>query len=89
MTNMGFQGDDHQMFQEALDSTDGFTWVLTGAKAFPEYGIELNLVRDRYPKKLGCMIGCEGELPSLHEKAVVVRVVDYFSRLLDDASENL
>jgi uncharacterized protein YndB with AHSA1/START domain len=50
VTNKGFQGDEDQVVQEALDSTSGFTWVLAGAKAFLEHGIQLNLVRDRFPE---------------------------------------
>jgi uncharacterized protein YndB with AHSA1/START domain len=53
VTNRGFQGNEDQMIQEALDSTGGFTWVLAGAKAFLEHGIQLNLVRDRFPDGLG------------------------------------
>jgi len=53
ITNRDFHGDEGQMIQEALDSTGGFTWVLAGAKAFLEHGIELNLVRDRFPDGIG------------------------------------
>jgi uncharacterized protein YndB with AHSA1/START domain len=35
--------------EQALDSTGGFTLVLAAMKAYLEHGIELNLVRDRYP----------------------------------------
>jgi uncharacterized protein YndB with AHSA1/START domain len=50
VTNKGFHGDDDQKVQEALDSTGGFTWVLAGAKAWLEHGVQLNLVRDRFPE---------------------------------------
>jgi uncharacterized protein YndB with AHSA1/START domain len=50
VTNKGFQGDDDQRVEEALDSTGGFTWVLAGAKAWLEHGVQLNLVRDRFPE---------------------------------------
>jgi uncharacterized protein YndB with AHSA1/START domain len=50
VTNKGFQGDDDQVVQEALDSTGGFSWVLAGAKALLEHDIQLNLVRDRFPE---------------------------------------
>lgn len=53
VTNKGFQGDENQMVEEALESTGGFTWVLAGAKAFLEHGIQLNLVRDRFPDGIG------------------------------------
>ena len=49
VTNRGFHGDDDQKVREALDSTGGFTWVLAGAKAWLEHGVQLNLVRDRFP----------------------------------------
>jgi len=35
------------------DSTGGFSWVLSGLKAYMEHDIELNLIADRYPKELG------------------------------------
>jgi uncharacterized protein YndB with AHSA1/START domain len=47
ITNSGFTGDD--AVKKALDSTEGFTFVLAGLKAWLEHGIELNLVRDRFP----------------------------------------
>lgn len=34
------------------NSTEGFTLVLAGAKAWLEHGLELNLVRDRFPEGL-------------------------------------
>jgi uncharacterized protein YndB with AHSA1/START domain len=53
VTNKGFHGDEDQVVQEALDSTGGFTWVLAGAKAWLEHGVQLNLVRDRFPEGIG------------------------------------
>jgi uncharacterized protein YndB with AHSA1/START domain len=53
VTNKGFHGDEDQVVQEALDSTGGFTWVLAGAKAWLEHGVQLNLVRDRFPDGIG------------------------------------
>ena len=50
VTNKGFQGDDDEVVQQALDSTGGFTLVLAGAKAFLEHKLQLNLVRDRFPE---------------------------------------
>jgi hypothetical protein len=47
ITNSGFSDA-----QQALDSTEGFAFVLAGAKAFLEHGIMLNLVRDRFPDGL-------------------------------------
>lgn len=50
--NYGFKGDGDKIVNEALDSKGGFTWVLSGLKAFLEHGIELNLIVDAYPKEL-------------------------------------
>jgi uncharacterized protein YndB with AHSA1/START domain len=49
ITNAGFSGDDDQIVQQALNSTEGFALVLAGLKAFLEKNVELNLVRDRFP----------------------------------------
>ena len=48
--NRGFTGDDDQVVKQALESTEGFAFVLAGAKAWLEHGLALNLVRDRFPK---------------------------------------
>jgi uncharacterized protein YndB with AHSA1/START domain len=53
ITNSGFQGDGDKIVRDALDSTGGFTWVLAGAKALLEHGIELNAIADAFPKDLG------------------------------------
>lgn len=50
--NSGFMGSANEIYQQALDSTEGFTLMLAGAKAYLEYGIKLNLVADRFPKGL-------------------------------------
>jgi uncharacterized protein YndB with AHSA1/START domain len=52
VTNAGFAGTDAEKMKAALDSTEGFAFVLAGAKAWLEHGVELNLVRDRFPKGL-------------------------------------
>ena len=49
ITNSGFGGTQDEAVKKALDSTEGFTFVLAGLKAWLEHGIELNLVRDRFP----------------------------------------
>jgi uncharacterized protein YndB with AHSA1/START domain len=49
ITNTGFIGDAGEVVKNALDSTEGFTLVLTGAKAFLEHNINLNLIPDRFP----------------------------------------
>jgi len=50
ITNRGFTGDGDQVVKQAIESTEGFAFVLAGAKAWLEHGIALNLVRDRFPK---------------------------------------
>jgi uncharacterized protein YndB with AHSA1/START domain len=43
------RGTPDEVVAHAIDSTQGFTFVLAGAKAFLEHGIELNLVADHIP----------------------------------------
>jgi uncharacterized protein YndB with AHSA1/START domain len=50
ITASGFAGDGDQLVKQATDSTQGFSLVLAGLKAFLEHGIRLNLVADRFPK---------------------------------------
>jgi uncharacterized protein YndB with AHSA1/START domain len=50
VTNAGFEGDADKIVQEAISSTEGFTFVLAGLKAFLEHNIRLNLVQDRFPE---------------------------------------
>jgi uncharacterized protein YndB with AHSA1/START domain len=45
----GFTGNGDELVRYATTSTQGFTWTLAGLKALLEHGIELNLVRDRFP----------------------------------------
>lgn len=49
ITNRGFQGEPAAVVQQAVGATEGFTFVLAGAKAWLEYGIQLKLVPDRHP----------------------------------------
>lgn len=49
--NSGFKGDDDARLPAVLDSTEGFTLVLAGAKIWLEHGIEPNFVLDRHPSK--------------------------------------
>jgi uncharacterized protein YndB with AHSA1/START domain len=49
VTESGFTGTGDQLVQFVADSTQGFALVLAGLKAFLEYGVRLELVRDRYP----------------------------------------
>ena len=48
--NHGFSGTPDQQVKEAIDSAEGFSLVLAGAKAWLEHGLELGLVRDRHPQ---------------------------------------
>ena len=52
ITNSGFRGDGDTLFKQATDATEGFAFVLAGAKALLEHNVELNLVRDRFPQGL-------------------------------------
>ena len=52
ITNSGFTGEGDERVKQALDSTEGFTFVLAGAKAWLEHGVQLNLVPDRFPKSM-------------------------------------
>ncbi len=47
--NYGFTEKGADLIQAIKDNTGGFTTVLDGLKAFLEYGIELNLVGDKFP----------------------------------------
>jgi uncharacterized protein YndB with AHSA1/START domain len=48
--NRGFNGEGDEVVTQAISATEGFSFVLAGAKAYLEHGIELNLVRDRFPQ---------------------------------------
>lgn len=50
--NSGFQGTGDEVCSQACDSTQGFSFVLAGLKAYLEHGIELNLVPDHFPDGL-------------------------------------
>lgn len=51
--NTGFQGEPASMMAQAIDATEGFTFVLAGAKAWLEHNVQLNLVADRHPDGVG------------------------------------
>lgn len=53
ITDKGFQGNSDKTIAQLRGSTEGFTLVLAGLKAYLEHGLELNLVADRFPKELG------------------------------------
>jgi uncharacterized protein YndB with AHSA1/START domain len=50
ITESGFIGDGDELVQQVTDSTQGFSLVLAGLKAFLEHNVRLNLVADRFPK---------------------------------------
>lgn len=49
ITNSGFHGTPEEVAQQAIDATEGFTFVLAGLKALLEHNINLNLIADRFP----------------------------------------
>jgi uncharacterized protein YndB with AHSA1/START domain len=53
IANGGFAGSADAMVEQAIASTEGFTFVLAGLKALLEHNIRLNLVPDRHPDGLG------------------------------------
>lgn len=50
ITESGFTGDGDELVKQVTGSTQGFSLVLAGLKAFLEHNISLNLVADRYLK---------------------------------------
>jgi uncharacterized protein YndB with AHSA1/START domain len=52
ITNSGFSGASEEIVQQAVSATEGFAFVLAGAKAWLEHGLALNLVADRWPDGL-------------------------------------
>lgn len=52
VSNSGFQGSPTETMRTAVDATEGFTFLLAGAKIWLEHGIEPNFVRDRFPDGL-------------------------------------
>jgi uncharacterized protein YndB with AHSA1/START domain len=49
ITESGFTGNGDELVKYATNSTQGFTLTLAGLKALLEHGLQLNLVRDRFP----------------------------------------
>jgi len=47
--NYGFNQTGIDLIDAIKNNTGGFTTVLDGLKAYLEFGIELNLVRDKFP----------------------------------------
>lgn len=52
VTECGYNKTGDELLAAIKDSTGGFTTVLDGLKAFMEYGINLNLIADKYPKEI-------------------------------------
>ena len=52
VSNWGFTGEN--LVAQALDAKGGYSFVLSGLKAWLEHGIELNLVLDHFPD--GCPV---------------------------------
>ena len=50
ISNEGFRGTGDEMVKDAIGASEGFAFVLAGAKAFLEHGICLNLIADRFPE---------------------------------------
>lgn len=48
--NTGFHGSVEELFSQVSDSTKGFTFFLSGMKAYLEHGLQLNLTEDAFPK---------------------------------------
>jgi len=49
ITHSDFHGDDNEITKQIINSTEGFTIVLAGLKAYLEHNIRLNLILDRFP----------------------------------------
>ena len=47
--NYGFDLNGDDLINAIKDNTGGFTTILDGMKAYLEYGIQLNLVADKFP----------------------------------------
>jgi len=50
IAHYGFQKTGDELVEEIKGSTGGFTTMVDGLKAWMEHGIELGLVRDKFPK---------------------------------------
>lgn len=53
VSECGFNKSGNELLKAVKGSTGGFTTVLDGLKAFLEYGINLNLIADKFPKEAG------------------------------------
>ena len=50
--NYGFDLEGDDLIEAIKDNTGGFTTVLDGLKAYLEHKINLNLIRDKFPKEV-------------------------------------
>jgi uncharacterized protein YndB with AHSA1/START domain len=50
VSEAGFSGNGDDLVKYVANSTQGFTLVLAGMKAFLEHGLRLNLTADRYAR---------------------------------------
>jgi len=50
--NYGFKETGGDLIEVIKNNTGGFTTVLDGLKAYLEYGINLNLIADKFPKEV-------------------------------------
>ena len=51
VSESGFTGSGDELVKFVADSTQGFSLMLAGLKAFLEHGVRLNLTADRYPNR--------------------------------------
>lgn len=49
VTETGFSGDGDTLVQRVIDSTTGFTFLLSSLKAFLEHDVVLRVVVDAHP----------------------------------------
>lgn len=50
VVNDRFRGNTDELKKQIRDSTGGFNLVMAGCKAWLEHGINLNLIKDRFPR---------------------------------------
>ena len=52
ISEAGFSGNENEILEQVIGSTEAFTLVLAGLKALLEHDLVLNLVADRFPDGL-------------------------------------
>lgn len=52
ITQYGFKTTGDALLKDLNDAAGGFTTVVDGLKAYMEYGIDLNLTADKFPKEV-------------------------------------